>query len=142
MGGIINFFKNLIGGIAGFFTGLLSSKKGKKSSEGFFMELEESEATPAAIAATAIAAVEKLAKPITANKAAANNKVAAKATKPAKQAKQAAVEPEPAPAANPLNLPQPTVSFAETNQLPLPTPRRRPGANMGSYLNMAKNMTR
>jgi hypothetical protein len=65
--------------------------------------------------------------------------------------------PAPAPAANPnpvpaaatataLNLPQPTVTVSNT---PAPTaannytkfgPRRRPGANMKSYLDMAKTI--
>lgn len=43
--------------------------------------------------------------------------------------------------ANPLNLPQPTVSFATEYLAPKPTnTRRRPGANMGSFLEMAKTV--
>ncbi|MER3435056.1 MAG: hypothetical protein C4288_16970 [Leptolyngbya sp. ERB_1_1] len=40
-----------------------------------------------------------------------------------------------------LNLPQPTVSFASEYLVPKPTnSRRRPGANMGAFLDMAKTV--
>lgn len=151
MGGIINLFKNLISGIFGLIGGLFSKKaagaapqvspKAKKSA-GFFMELDESPATQAAAAA---------APTHTDNSKKADNKAEAKAAKQSIKAKKAAKAELAAPAevaapvatvANALNLPQPTVSFADANRLPLATPRRRPGANMGSYLNMAKNMKR
>jgi hypothetical protein len=143
MGGIINFFKNLIGGVFGFIGGLFG---GKKTKDGFFMELEEAPtaaptavATPEAPAASAKATKQSIKAEKTAAKA---EKTAAKAEKAAAKAAVAAAESAPAPAANPLNLPEPTISFAEANRLPTPTPRRRPGANMGSYLNMAKGMNR
>ncbi len=139
MGGIINFFKNLMGGIFGFIGGVFG---GKKSSNGFFMELDESAAAPApASVAKAAVAQQPKAKATVAQQPKAKAAVA-------QQPKAAAISVEPAtpvvapPAVNPLNLPQPTVSFAEANQLPLPTPRRRPGANMSSYLNMAKSVNR
>ncbi|MBW4538344.1 MAG: hypothetical protein KME43_04265 [Myxacorys chilensis ATA2-1-KO14] len=47
----------------------------------------------------------------------------------------------PAPANVALNMPKPTVSFASEYLAPKPTStRRRPGANMNSFLEMAKNV--
>ncbi|MBW4419510.1 MAG: hypothetical protein KME13_09810 [Myxacorys californica WJT36-NPBG1] len=47
----------------------------------------------------------------------------------------------PAPANVALNMPKPTVSFATEYLAPKPTStRRRPGANMSSFLEMAKNV--
>lgn len=48
---------------------------------------------------------------------------------------------KPTAPANPLNLPQPSVNFASEYLVPKPTnTRRRPGANMGAYLDMAKQV--
>jgi len=50
-------------------------------------------------------------------------------------------EAKPPVPANTLNLPQPTVSFASEYLVPKPTnSRRRPGANMGAFLEMAKTV--
>jgi cbb3-type cytochrome oxidase subunit 3 len=68
----------------------------------------------------------------------------AKTSKKAKAAKneKAAAAPAVAATANALNLPQPTVTnnaIAENSYVQFTT-RRRPGANMKSYLDMAKTI--
>jgi hypothetical protein len=134
MGGIINFFKNLIGGIVGFIGGLLG---GKKQGD-FFLELDETqspEAAPAAIAAVAAVATPEAAAVGTPEAPAA----APKATKNAKKGSQAPAAPAPGA----ISVPKPTVTFAEASKAaPVPTPRRRPGANMGAYIDMAKTINR
>lgn len=148
MSGFLNIFKNLFSGIFGFFGGLL----GGKSKDGFYLELkEDSGATPAVTAAPPVAAA-----PATSNSAAKVSKatstraekLAALAAEGAGEAKSAA----PAAVATALNLPQPTVTqapkepaiktFADTYLLPLATPNRRPGANMSSFLEMARQVNK
>jgi hypothetical protein len=130
MSGLINFIKSIFGGIFGLFSkkeesSTATPKSKAKKSSGYFLEAEDAAGTgvqPAAAVAVAAPPATKKAAP----------------TKPAAPAKA----PEPVAAANPLNLPKPTVTtFAPDYLMPASTNgRRRPGANMASFLTMAKQV--
>jgi hypothetical protein len=129
MGGLINLIKKLFSGILSFIGGIAGGKGG-----GYYLELDESEAGKPAPQAVAPAKVEA---------------PAPAATAPAKSsAKPAAVKAEPIasngakpPASSNGAVPQvpAATSLAAASTL-LNTPRRRPGANMNSYLEMAKQV--
>ncbi|MBK1987844.1 hypothetical protein A0J48_009880 [Sphaerospermopsis aphanizomenoides BCCUSP55] len=121
---MFGFIKNLIAGIFGFITGLFGKK------DGYYLELKE-EATPTkpaaakpevATAPTSVAAPKAAAKAPTANK----------------------VEPAKAPAAKaePAKPQVPTeTNFATKYLMPSSSnSRRRPGANMNTYLDMARQV--
>lgn len=147
MGGVINLIKNLFSGIFSFIGGIFGGKK-----SGYYMELDEAKS---AIAKPA-KAVKKAAAPVAAAIAEVTKSEPEKAETPEAEsakakAKKATAEPakadvngstngaKPPVPANTLNLPQPTVSFATEYLIPKPTnSRRRPGANMESFLEMAK----
>lgn len=159
MSGLINFIKSLFSGIFGFVGGLLGSKKGadsaaaiapeksKKKSNGFYLELDDAasngssaapsqSAAPAAATATAEKSEKKSSK--RAEQLAAAAKAENGGVKPAAPAKA----PEPATVAKALNLPEPTVTNFATDYLLTNgnNGRRRPGANMASYLDMARQV--
>lgn len=163
MGGVINLIKNLFGGIFSFIGGIFGGKK-----SGYYMELDEAKSALAKPAKAVKEAAKEATAPVAAaiaevtksepKKAEAPEAKSAKAeapkakSEPAK-AKKATAEPatadlngstngaKPPVPANTLNLPQPTVSFASDYLVPKPTnSRRRPGANMGSFLAMAKTV--
>ncbi|HLP87214.1 MAG TPA: hypothetical protein VK184_01235 [Nostocaceae cyanobacterium] len=108
--------KKLISGIIGFITGLLPGKKGG----GYYLELKDEEPTP-----TTVKKAEPATKP-----------APTPTTTPAPAAKKAA-KPEPAPAPAPTEK-----AFATKYLIPSATTsgRRRPGANMNNFLDMAKNI--
>jgi hypothetical protein len=114
---MFGFIKKLIAGIIGFITGLLPGKKGG----GYYLELKEEE-------------------PTTKPAPASNN-----GTKPAPAV---AAAPAPAPKPEKPAKAEPTPVPTETNfatKYLIPTAansngRRRPGANMGSFLDMAKEV--
>lgn len=130
---MIGFIKKIFAAVFGVFLlplKLFSSGKNKKAktatdatpkkSEAFF--LEESEAKEVSAPAPKKAKISKK------EKASKKEKVAA--------------APAVAATANALNLPQPTVTnngIAENSYVQFTT-RRRPGANMKSYLDMAKTI--
>ncbi len=136
---MFGFIKSIFGGIFSFLSGLFGAKK-----SGYYLELEESKGTAAA--KPQAAQVQKKVEPLPEQK-----------PEPAKVSKsktsQKKAETKPAPAA-----PAPTVAIAKaepTKKAPqevapaptkrdvtpvMVTPRRRPGANMTSYLDMARNM--
>jgi hypothetical protein len=125
---MFGFIKNLIGGIFGFITGFL-----KKKDNSYYLELKEeatktkpTEAKPVAIAVTA--------EPTPAPAATAKAKPA-KASK-----KEAAIAP--AAKAEPAKAPVPTeTTFAPKYLVPSSSNgRRRPGANMNAYLDMARQV--
>ncbi len=126
IGGFINFIKGLFSGIFGIF--------GKKSggSSGYFLEMEDAKGTGSAPAAAPKAAPAKQAEPAP--------EAAAKAVATPAPAKAEAPQPAPAAVAKALNLPAPTVTnFATDYLLPASSnSRRRPGANMSSFLDMAR----
>ncbi len=140
-----------------------------KASEAKDAIVENTKSAVAAVESTAKSAVDSVAEGVkdtaTATEASAKSatksvkakSVKAKAAK-AESAKSEPAKPEPVKAetaethtsangakpavpANALNLPEPTVSFASEYLVPKPTnSRRRPGANMGSFLDMAKTV--
>lgn len=164
MSGFLNIFKNLFSGIFGFLGGLL----GGKSKDGFYLELKEESDTAPAVKAAPVVKAEPVAAPVVAAApvapaAPANSKSAAKVSKAkstraeklaalaAEGAGEAKSSATPAAVATALNLPQPIVTqqapkepaiktFADTYLLPLATPNRRPGANMSSFLDMARQV--
>jgi hypothetical protein len=154
MSGFINFLKGLFSGIFGFLGGLLGSKKANETgseatpkvkprkSNGYFLEIDDAKGTGNTSNGSSEKATESAKKP---------EPVAAKAeSKPAKKPEPVAAKAESAPAkkpeqsavANALNLPQPKVTtFAPDYLVPTSTNgRRRPGANMASYLNLARQV--
>jgi hypothetical protein len=110
----MGFIKNIIAGIVSFITGLFS-KKG----DSYYLELkEEANVTPAPApaSATATATVVPKAAP-----------VAAKVTK---------AEP-----VKPVKIAVPTeTNFATKYLIPTNNPRRRPGVNMSTFLDMARQV--
>lgn len=150
---MFGFIKNLFGGIFAFFGGLFGSKKSKadssapkarKGSGGYYIVLDEAQTAQSAngkqTAKAEAVKVEPAAKPEPAKASAP-----AAAAKPAKV--EAAPKPEPvkAPApATPSNgkSPQLTATFAPDYLLSLSSTngRRRPGANMNSYLELARQV--
>lgn len=166
MSGLFNFLKRLFSSIFGIFGGKKSDpaqesapQVGKRSKSGYYLELDASQRQSAPAPAPAASTHAEAPAPATAVKAEAPAEDSPNGSKPAtsgRQAKLAALaanaepakaeaKPEPAkPAAvnNALNLPQPTVTtFAPTYLTPKATAsRRRPGANMNSYLDMARQV--
>ncbi|MGG6267642.1 hypothetical protein ACQ4M3_11710 [Leptolyngbya sp. AN03gr2] len=165
MGGVFNLIKKLFSGILSFIGGILGGNK-----SGYYMEAEPLPAKSAAkveesktedaksAVATVKATVNSAADSVTegvkevAETTEATAKTAAKSVK-AKATKVESVTAEkaetngspngakPPVPADTLNLPQPTTSFATEYLVPKPTnTRRRPGANMNSYLEMAKTV--
>ncbi|MCC5635904.1 hypothetical protein LC593_08555 [Nostoc sp. CHAB 5844] len=160
---MLGFIKKLIGGILGFITGLLP---GKKKGGGYYLQLDESgaEVTPAPAATPKPADTPKPA--ATSN----GTKAAAEASEPEeKPAPVAETEKKPAPAAKavkakaskngkaaptePAKAPAPAVvatkkeptetTFAPKYLAPTASAsngRRRPGANMSSFLDMASQV--
>jgi hypothetical protein len=141
----MDFIKKLIGGILSFLTGLLPKKK---KSNGFFLELDEAAtgANPKVEAKPAAAANgKKAAEPVAAAAAAAPASPApttvkadtAKASKNGKAPKAQPVKAEPAsvttetPTETTFAPQYVAASVAGSNG------RRRPGANMSSYLDLA-----
>ncbi len=112
----MGFIKNLIAGIVGFITGLFGNK-----GNSYYLELkEEAEANVTQVAAPVAAVAPTPAAPAPAAVA----PVAAKATK-----------------AEPVKISVPTeTNFATKYLIPKNTPRRRPGVNMNSFLEMASQM--
>lgn len=148
---MFGFIKNLFAGILSFLTGLIGGKK----SSGYYLELKEdtteqtapapapkaapvaSNGTKAAAKAEAPPATEKKPAPtpakVEASKNGKNGKNGKAAPKPA--------EPEKAPVAN--TTPPGETTFAPKYLTPSASGsngRRRPGANMSSYLDMASQV--
>jgi hypothetical protein len=163
MGAIVNIFKAIFGSILGLFakketTNKSTAKKIKaKKEKGFYMaapDVEPVAATPVAVAATVAPsqAVQD-----------GNGKTAKKGKAPASKAKKGEVKPTVAAGKKPEVFPEPidlinaalaaskvaseeaqaaVGGFADKYMMPLPTPTRRPGANMAMYKSMAKDMKR
>lgn len=155
MSSFVNFLKNLFSGLFSFIGGLFGSKKAaiagteptsrKPKNPGYFLELDEAKgvgnsATTSAKAPAAAKseAVKEAAKPEPSHVEATTPRPTAKPVATAEKA-----EPKPAPANAALNLPQPTVTtFAPKYLAPTGSSngRRRPGANMSSFLDMARQV--
>jgi hypothetical protein len=160
MSGLINFVKSLFSGVFGFLGGLLGSKKENKAlsegsseaqskpkakpkkSNGYFLELDDAKGT----GSSSNGAVAKAAEPAKKPEPVAVKAESKSAKKPepvaAKAESKPAKKPEPVAAAKALNLPEPKVTNFATDYL-LPNSsngRRRPGANMASYLDLARQV--
>jgi hypothetical protein len=164
MGAIINIFKRIIGLITGLFTkksGAGQQVTGKKGKDGFYMEAAPAgDSAPAPVAVAAAAAVKSApaaaATPAKqggvpkgkAGKAAAAAAIAAVATVTAAPKPVDAVDLIRAALAATQSSPaeqqaqaEATASFAEMNAVPITMGgRRRPGANMTGFLDLAKTM--
>lgn len=158
MSRIFDVIKSFFGGFFSFLGGLFGGSKQlqestagasangapktrKTRNSGYFLELDEARSVPSAEPAKAVTveapakAVEPKAEPV-----AAPAKAAAEPAKTPKPAK--AIEPAK-PAANPLNLPQPTVTTFAPEYLATSSDRngrRRPGANMNYFLDLARQV--
>ncbi|MBD2294072.1 hypothetical protein H6G06_11355 [Anabaena sphaerica FACHB-251] len=117
---MFGFIKNLIGGIFGFITGLF----GKKDS--YYLELKEETTQTTPVEAKPATAPTPKAEPVKATKA-----------EPAQPAKAAPAQPAKAAPVQPAVATETT--FAPKYLVPSSSGiRRRPGANMSSYLDMAR----
>ncbi|YAF96036.1 MAG: hypothetical protein AB3A66_26530 [Nodularia sp. CChRGM 3473] len=159
---MFGFIKKLITGILGFITGLLPGKK----SNGYYLELDEpaaekspaakpKEASPAVAAkpaatsnGTKAAAAVAVTGPVESASAKSNAPTTAKTAKAStleasKNGKAPKAEPATAPAAT-TSIKEPTeTTFAPKYLAPSATGsngRRRPGANMSTYLDMARQV--
>lgn len=130
---MFGFIKNLIGGILGFITGLF-----RKKDNSYYLELKE-EATE-----TKPAPVKPVAATVTTSAPAATEKPAKAKPAKAKSAKATKTEPAktPAPKAEPAKPAVPTeTTFAPKYLVPTASNvRRRPGANMNVFLDMASQV--
>jgi hypothetical protein len=154
MSGLLNFFKNLFSGIFGFIGGLF----GGKSKDGFYLELKDEAGAPVKTAATVAAVPTPATTPVVESIPATPS--TGKSTRAEKLAVLAAAGQSngsapvaAAPAvATALNLPAPVVTaaskepevktFADKYLMPVSTPSRRPGANMSSFLTMARQVSK
>jgi hypothetical protein len=152
MGGLISLIKKLFSGIFSFIGGLLGGGK----SGGYYMDAGEAQpamapsksadeapakAEPAK--ATSVKTEPAKAEPLKAAPTQATKVEAAPAKAEAAKADTATLNGSKPPASPnvALNMPQPTVSFATEYLAPKPTnSRRRPGANMSAFLEMAKDV--
>lgn len=142
----MGFIKKLIAGILGFITGLLP---GKKKGNGYYLELDEvaSDKKPAASNGAKATQPVAAAAPVQSIIAQTPAPTAAKGTKakPAKNGKAAKAETaKAAPAAATKTTKPPTeTTFAPKYLDPSVASsngRRRPGANMSAYLDMASQV--
>ena len=138
----MSIIKKIFGAITAFLGSIFGIFSKKKNGE-FFLEIDSSKDSAAATAPAAKAAPAAA----TAAPAAATAPAPAPAAKPAKtaKAKTAKAAPKAAPAAaavnQALNMPAPTVTATiEPLDIPKFGPRRRPGSNMQSFLDMAKTV--
>lgn len=118
---------------------VLKNLFGKKSE--YFLEFEEAKGTGSATTApaeppapVAPAVAETPATPVKSKKAEKTSAPKAAAPKAKKS------ESAPAPAAAPAQPAAPVGGFATEYLMPGPTPRRRPGPNMKTFLDMASQM--
>lgn len=140
---MFGFIKKLIAGILGFITGLLPGKKGS----GYYLELDESAADTAP---AATAKDQEVSPPPKANgtvavvSAAVDAPTASKTTKvePTKNAGANQATPTTVSGSNGTKTPATETTFAPKYLVPTGSgsSRRRPGANMNSYLDMARQM--
>lgn len=163
MGGLIKFFTSLLSGIVGFVGGLVGGRKGGKKG-GYYMDAGPAmaETAPLAAAPKAAPAPAQTAAPAADQKDAKTEKATAKSGRAAKL--EALKDAKAAPgktaqatngaaaasmdvadliaAAVTVKAPQVAlpIEFATKFVVPTIVPRRRPGANMTGYLDMAKEI--
>lgn len=159
---MFGFIKKLFGGILAFLGGLFGSKKSQadestapktRKRSGYYLELDPNQATPSENGKTT-AKAEPAKAEVASPKPSEPAKAAPAATASAAKAKPAPAPEKPAPAPEPVTAavaatpappakpqPQAPKTFA-TELLSLSTTngRRRPGANMNSFLDMARQV--
>jgi FtsZ-interacting cell division protein ZipA len=145
----MDFIKKLISGILGFVGGILGLVTGllpgKKKSNGYFLELEEatSQSKPAESNGKKAQEAVAVAAPAASQTAKSSEPESVKATKAPKKAKvEASQNGKAAKAAATTKTPTET-TFAPKYLAPSITSsngRRRPGANMSAYLEMARQV--
>ena len=139
---MFGFIKKLIAGILGFITGLLPGKKGS----GYYLELDESASdTPAATAKDEeVSPSPKANGTVAVVSAAVDVPTASKTTKvePIKNGGANQATPTTVSGSNGTKTPATETTFAPKYLVPTASgsSRRRPGANMNSYLDMARQM--
>lgn len=125
---MFGFLKNLLGGIFSFLGSILGFKKSE-----YVLEFESAPAEAAA-------ATTQPAKPVATKQTKSAKKATAPASAKAKPSQPAVSAP---PKSEPAKAPALVGGFATTYLLPtVASPRRRPGANMNSFLDMARQMNR
>jgi hypothetical protein len=159
---MFGFIKNLIAGILGFITGLLP---GKKKDNGYFLELDEAKSIKPletvkeaakevvsntqkaveTVATEAKKAVETVATEAKKEAETVSSKPDSKSVKASKNGKAPKGEPKPelTPAASKVAKIPAETTFAPKYLAPSATSsngRRRPGANMTSFLEMARTV--
>lgn len=161
MSGLINFIKSLFSGIFGFVGGLLGGKKKseaiagseakptrKKGNSGFFLELDEAKEGAAAQASSSAPAQTSNGATAEATPAKSSRKEKLAALAQGNQPAAATPAPAKAPTATPVATPAPKPAVFEpetefaTKYLVANgnNSRRRPGANMSPYLDMARQI--
>jgi outer membrane biosynthesis protein TonB len=134
---------------------------GKKSNDGFYLQIDETEAAAESTPAAAPVEVKPEPVAVAAPVATATETVAAepkpKASKSKKKTATTASKVATTPVAPPEEVPiwvrainnsaskntqTEDASFAATNLLPLPASRRRPGPSMNGFLDMARQARR
>lgn len=163
----MDFIKNLISGILGFITGLL---RGKKKSNGYFLELDEAKDAAKDAANEVASNAKKIAETVASNAKKVTATIGSEAPEASKPASlngtktAAAKNPKPADvtlvqtaeglkiepgknakaaAAKVLKEEPKETTFAPIYLAPSATSsngRRRPGANMSAYLDMARQL--
>lgn len=140
---MFGFIKNLIAGIIGFITGLLGGKK----NGGYYLQLEETGTGSVPVVAPKPAAEPSngtKAKAVEAPKPEPSPTPVKAAKKEASQnGKTATPEPIPAPVASTKPAIPTETTFAPKYLIPSASGsngRRRPGANMNTYLDMARQV--
>ncbi len=151
MGGLIKLIKNLFSGIFSFLSGLIGGKKSiagsapkARKSSGYFLELDDSEASKTPTVSSPVADASPKPVAATSDSAPASKRseqlAALASSNGSSTVAQKPVEKAPAPVAV-ASKPEASVEFATKYLVPTSNgSRRRPGANMNSYLDMARGM--
>lgn len=151
MGGLIKFIKNFFSGIFSFLGGLVGGKKSiegsapkTRKSAGYFLELDEAESPKAAVNKTTAETSSTIAfsEATQTLKKESSERSETLATSGNGSVSSAPVaEKAAAPVAVAVAKPEASVEFATKYLVPTSNgSRRRPGANMNSYLDMARAM--
>lgn len=150
MGGLIKLIKNFFSGIFSFLGGLIGSKKSINSapktrkSPGYFLELDEAESPKAAVnkptAETSPMVAFSEATQILKKESSERSETSV-ASSNGSGSSASVTEKASAPAVAVAPKPEASVEFATKYLVPTSNgTRRRPGANMNSYLDMARDM--
>lgn len=150
MSSFVNFLKNLLSGLFSILNGLFSSKKQdaiegsaptprKARNSGYFLELDEAKG----VSSAAVPAKTLTAPPAKSEQPSVKSESSNGATAKPAAVKEPKAAPKPVSANAAVNLPQPTITtFAPKYLAPTGSSngRRRPGANMSSFLDMARQV--